>query len=1125
MQPFDITGQLPTGTTLLEASAGTGKTFTVAGLVTRYVAEGHATLDQLLVITFGRAASQELRERVREQLVQAERALADPPGADRSHPVIDTLVRGTEEELGARRARLRDALASFDGATIATTHQFCQIVLRSLGVAGDTDTGATLVESLDELVVEVVDDVYLRRFGHLATKPPFGRSAALALARTAVGDAHATLAAVDDAESEAGARVAFAQEVRTEVERRKRRRGILSYDDLLGRLADALLDEGAPARERMRQRWKIVLVDEFQDTDPTQWQVLDRAFSGHATVVLIGDPKQAIYAFRGGDVVTYLGAASGADTQATLDTNRRSDADLVEPLQVVLRGAALGDPRIVVRPVAASHPGSRLRGAPSSAPFRIRQVRREGLKMVKGNAIQIDAARDHIARDCAGDIAALLGSGATWCDEQVRAEHVAVLVSAWSQAELVQHALAERGVKAVVGGGTKLLTSPAGDQWLALLEALEQPHRSGRVRAAALTSFLGHTLAELDAGSEPLTDDLADRLRGWGLLLRGRGVAALFEAAEERGLTARVLGEAGGERLLTDLRHVAQTLHETALRDQLGLTGLLDWLRAERDNASQERVRRLDSDAAAVQITTLHQSKGLQYPIVYLPFAALRAGREVTVALYHDPDGTRMLDVAGAGTHWREHAEAHLREEAGEELRDLYVALTRAQSQVVTWWAPTLNTPGGGLHRLLFGRQPGQAEVPDTQDVRDDDYVARVLEMLAELGGPQPEVSVVAAVTADPGARTPGSLAARDFDREVDTEWRRTSYSGLIRIQEQPTGVTSEPEVTPTDDEPERGPWDPTESETDASLLARPPDVGPTESEPSGRSETEASLLARSSVISPMADLPSGAAFGSLVHGVLELADPEAPDLEAELAARAREQLPWWPVAIDADELARALLPSLHTPLGALAGGRSLGDIPLRDRLCELDFEFPLNGGDVRAGDRRDVRLRDLAPLLLTHLPDGDALAPYAALLAGPLGDQALRGYLSGSIDVVLRIPSDDGGFRYVVVDYKTNVLGDPGTPISTADYGRGDLASAMLHSHYPLQALLYSVVLHRFLRWRLPSYRPDRHLGGVLYLFLRGMCGPDTPVTDGHVAGVFDWSPPADLVLALSDLLDGGTR
>jgi exodeoxyribonuclease V beta subunit len=1088
MESFDLAGPLPSGTTLLEASAGTGKTFTVAALVARYVAEQGVPLDQLLVITFGRAASQELRERVRDQLVHAERALADPASADRDHPVIASLLA---KDVELRHRRLRDALASFDAATIATTHQFCQTVLRSLGVAGDTDTGAALVESLDDLVVEVVDDVYLRRFGHLADDPPFGRAVALTLARIVVGDAHAELAAVDDAESEAGARVAFAHEVRDEVERRKRRLGILSYDDLLGRLADALSDDGAPARQRMRQRWKIVLVDEFQDTDPKQWEVLDRAFSGHATMVLIGDPKQAIYAFRGGDVVTYLAAAATATTRATLDTNRRSDADLVQRLQVVLRGAALGDPRIVVRDVTAAHPGSRLVGAPFPAPFRLRQVGRRGFKLARG-LIRADDARRHIAADCAADIATLLASEATWDDEPIAARHVAVLVGEWSHAELVRAALADRGIPAVVGGGTKLLTSPAGDEWLCLLEALEQPQRSARVRAAALTSFLGRTLTELDAGGDELTDELSDRLRGWALLLRGRGVAALFEATEERGLTARVLGKVGGERLLTDLRHLAQTLHETARRESLGLTGLLEWLRSERENIASERVRRLDSDAAAVQITTVHQSKGLQYPVVHLPFASMNFVRSVDVARYHDEVGTRMVDVAGAGSAWSEHERAHLSEEAGEELRDLYVALTRAQSQVVAWWAPTRNTPDGGLHRLLFGRQPGQVEVPDSRAVKDDEYATKILGLLDELGGPSPEMSGVADDAPAAAVRSVGELAARVFDREVDTEWRRTSYSGLIRVQEQPAGVSSEPEVEPTDDEPE------------------------------GEAATMPPVPAHAGLPSPMADLPSGATFGSLVHGVLELADPDAADLRGELVTRTREQLQWWPVGVEPEEIADALVPSLHTSLGSLASNIRLVDIPVRDRLCELDFEFPLTGGDRPATARAGVRLGDLARLLRAHLRADDPLASYADQLVGPLGEQALRGYLSGSIDVVLRVPYGADGHRYVVVDYKTNLLGEPGTPLTSADYGRAEMAGAMLHSHYPLQALLYSVVLHRYLRWRLPTYDPASHLGGVLYLFLRGMCGPETPVVDGHVAGVFDWSPPTGLVTDLSDLLEG---
>ena len=1106
MEPFDIRGKLPEGTTLLEASAGTGKTFTVGALVTRYVAEGVARLDEMLVITFGRAASQELRERVRGQLVEAERALGDPATADPGNQLLVHLLEAGADERAVMRHRLRDALAAFDAATIATTHQFCQLVLRSLGVAGDTDAGATLVESLDDLVVEVVDDLYLRRYGHQQQRPPFDRACALDLARTAVGDPQSVLVPTDYNESDpGGARVGFAHEVRAEVDRRKRRLGILSYDDLLSRLATALEEADAPARDRMRARWRIVLVDEFQDTDPVQWQVLDRAFTGHATMVLIGDPKQAIYAFRGGDVVTYLAAARTATTQATLGTNWRSDGDLVERLQLVLRGAALGHPEIVVRDVQAHHRGTRLAGAPHPAPFRVRRVARDGFRLTRSGEIGVGDAREHIARDCAADIAELLDSGATWCDEPVEAADIAVIVGARDHGLLVQRALADRGIPAVVAGGGHVFTTPAADDWLALLEGLEQPHRSGRVRSVALTSFLGLSTADLDAGGDALTDRVADTLRGWALLLRSRGVAALFEAAEERGLTARVLGTTDGERLLTDLRHLAQLMHETAVRERLGLTALLQWFRDERQRvAGTERPRRLDSDAAAVQIVTVHGSKGLQYPITYLPFAYQSYEFPTEVARFHDDEGVRTLDVSGAGPVWGDHLARHRAEESGEELRDLYVALTRAQSQVVTWWAPTQNTRIGGLHRLLFGRQPGIPAVPDAQDVKDDEYAERILGLLEELGGATLETSRLADALPPPRSSAPADYRVRRFDRAVDADWRRTSYSGLIRVEETPVegGVSSEPETVVLEDEPEAGAGEPVAGEVTA---------------PAGD--------AAGSPVSPMADLPAGATFGSLVHAVLEHADPQAADFRAELRTRAAEQLRWWPVDVGADDLAEALLPLHQTPLGPLAPGMTLGRIPLADRLRELDFEFPLAGGDLRGADRadhRDVRLRDLAPLLRAHLPADDPLAGYADRLEQPaLGDQPLRGYLSGSIDAVLRIPAGDGE-RYLVVDYKTNMLGEPGRPLTAADYGPAELAEAMLHSHYPLQALLYSVVLHRYLRWRLAGYDPATHLGGILYLYVRGMCGAETPTTDGHPAGVFSWRPPETLVVALSDLLDG---
>ena len=336
-----------------------------------------------------------------------------------------------------------------------------------------------------------------------------------------------------------------------------------------------------------------------------------------------------------------------------------------------------------------------------------------------------------------------------------------------------------------------------------------------------------------------------------------------------------------------------------------------------------------------------------------------------------------------------------------------------------------------------------------------------------------------------PREQPPADLDARHFHRAIDTSWRRTSYSGLIRAAET-TPVSSEPEVAELDDEV-------------AEIPLTSSAVG-------------------DDVPSPMADLPTGAKFGTLVHAVLETADPFAADLAAELETQIREHSVWWPVDVEAGDLAAAMVPMHDTPLGSLADGLTLRQIGLKDRMREMDFEFPLAGGDLRAS-APEIRLAHVGELLRKHLPKDDPMAAYADRLTGAaLGGQPLKGYLSGSVDAVLRI-----GDRYVVVDYKTNWLGDPARPLTAAGYAQPRLVEAMLHSDYPLQALLYSVVLHRFLRWRLPGYVPEQHLGGVMYLFLRGMCGPETPVVDGHPAGVFGWQPPAALMIALSDLVDAG--
>ena len=1091
---FRTGGQLPSGTTVLEASAGTGKTYTIAALAARYVAEGHAELPQLMLVTFGREATQELRERVRERFVDAERALADPVAARRGTDEVTALLADAPDaEVEQRRARLARALAGFDAATIATTHQFCQQMLAGLGVAGDADADAEFVESIDDLIAEVVDDFYVRKYGDRAGgTPAFGRAEALAMARRAVLDGQARLEpATAEPGSTAGVRYRFATAVRAEVARRKRARRLYTYDDMLTRLDAALADPARGAPERLRARYAVVLVDEFQDTDPVQWSILRRAFHGHTTLVLIGDPKQAIYAFRGADVVSYLDATEAAGGHATLGTNRRSDAALLTALQTVFHGAALGD-RITVHPVEAAHPVRRLHGAPVDTPFRLRVVPRAGLPLSKRDLVMVGPARELVARDLAVDVAALLASPAQVEGRAGRPGDVAVLVRTNDQGTLVRAALARAGVPAVLSGTASVFGAPVAREWLTLLEACEQP-RLARLRAAALTCFLGHTVEELcGPGADELLDTLGARVRAWAAALHERGVAALLEAVTaDTALPARLLARTDGERLLTDLRHISQALHAAAAAGHLGPAALVDWLRHRLDEAGvdvgTERSRRLESDAAAVQIITIHRSKGLEFPVVYVPFGWDRFVPDPTVPLLHD-GSVRVLDVGGeSGEGWKERCARHRVEEAGEDLRLLYVALTRAKSQVVTWWVPSTTTSSSPVHRLLIGRPEAGTEPAESYRIPPDAAALAALRSLAspvlsvEEVGPRPAAGYA------PESDRSEVLQAAVFAREIDRAWRRTSYSALTATAgHHGPAVASEPEEPGVEDE------------VDLDL----PD----------------SAAEGGAIVSPMAELPAGTGFGTLVHAVFELADLTAPDLPAELTGHAEEQLVHHPVpGLDAATLAAALLPAACTPLGPVAGGLRLADVAPRDRLAELTFELPLAGGDD-AGARRVV-LGDLAPVLRRHLAADDPLRDYpAALESSALAGQPLRGYLTGSIDAVLRLP----GGAFAVVDYKTNWLGPIGTgePLTAAHYAPARLVEAMIGANYPLQALLYGVALHRYLRWRLPGYEPARHLGGSLYLFVRGMCGEDTPA--GH--GVFGWKPPAALTEALSDLLDGAS-
>lgn len=1144
--PFDVCGPLPEGVTVLEASAGTGKTFTIAALAARYVAEG-IPLAQLLLVTFTRMATGELRERVRDRLVSAEQGLAhalagfDPPADDE---VLNLLASGAPEDVGLRRRRLAAALADFDAATIATTHGFCRRVLTSLGVVGDIEDDVTFVDDLDDLVTEAVDDLYVRRFHWTDHEPPFDRAEALRIARTAVDNPLAPVEPrTENPNAEWAMRRRLAQAAREEVDARKRRTRVLTSNDLLTRLAETLADpqRGRAACQRLREHYRVALVDEFQDTDPVQWQIMQHAFGGgDATLVLIGDPKQAIYGFRGADVHAYLDAKRTAGRHQTLPINWRCDQGLIDAYDALLGGLKLGHEEIAYTqaPAAAAHQTSRLSGAPSPTPLRVRVAHRDdGLvgRTPKGYAAK-QAAQHHVAADLAADVVALLEAGAevstrypdgsTARRERVRPPHIGVLVHTNKQAALVRDALEAVAVPAVINGAGSVFATPAATDWQRLLEALERPTSPTRARTAALTVFVGWTAEEVAAAGEADWERVHTRLHRWAEILRRGGVAtllALLTSAEE--LPARVLGRADGERTLTDLRHVGQLLHAQATAEHLGVAALVGWLRQRiagvaTDTRAEERSRRLESDAEAVQVLTMHRSKGLEFPIAYYPF--LWDPRWIDPdepPVFHDPDAgeQRTINVGNGGPGYSRHRLWFVQEQRGEDLRLAYVALTRACHQAVVWWAGTWDSRDSPLARVLFARdEHGNVAAGGRYPPDDEEVVARVEELTGQAPGcgrvertGQPDTRHWAGDTTETR-----DLGVRGFDRRLDEAWERTSYTAIVGGR--PTtqlSVASEPDEPSLDDEaPASGAVDATPWSGD------PPDT-----------EEERHLWGH---VSPLTAMPGGAAVGTLVHDVLEATDFTASDLDAELDAHLdRQRIRRHLRLEDPGAVVAGLRAALETPLGPLADDRRLRDVGRHDRVDELSFELPLAGGDTPTAT---PTVGTIAGLLRRHLPGDDPLAGYADRLDDPQLRRELRGYLAGSIDCVLRL-RDQRTRRYLVCDYKTNRLGGPASPSPTEEPATGSvltawhyrpaaLGQAMQQAHYPLQALLYMVALHRYLRWRLPGYDPEVNLGGVAYLFLRGMTGADAPRIGGYPCGVFAWTPPPGLIIDLSDALDHGT-
>ena len=575
------------------------------------------------------------------------------------------------------------------------------------------------MEDVSDLMEEVVDDLFLRRFANKPNLLEFDRSDAMEIAKYVLGHPDAAIVPpLSRSEDLPSIRRRFAKAVRDEMEARKRALKILTYDDVLSRLRRTLFDEqrGPAACARLRERYDVVLVDEFQDTDPVQWDIMHRAFGqGGATLVLIGDPKQAIYAFRGADVHAYLQARDVVQSEWTLDVNWRSDQGLLAAYDALFDEAQLGYVGITYRKIrgADANQQPRLVGAPVPAPLRVRIVHAaDGLVPLTARRQEPKApeSRSFIALDLAAEVVHLLSAcpeviarardGAELERTTLHPGHIAVLVRTNSQAVTVRDALQAAGVPAVIGGSGSVFATEPALEWLRLLEALERPTARDRASSAALTCFVGWTPEEVATAEDNAWEALHWSLHRWASLLRDQGIASLFQTvSSSHEVPERVLARPSGERFMTDLRHIAQLLHEAGVSEGLGPTAMATWLGrrihdAARDTENEERARRLESDAEAVQVITIHRSKGLEFPVVFCPF--MWDGRPFSseVPMFHDPDNSN-----------RAHRSTSAARATGSPCTSKW-SWRRAEERTSVFC--TLPSPGPGTGDLVVGRRHAQ---------------------------------------------------------------------------------------------------------------------------------------------------------------------------------------------------------------------------------------------------------------------------------------------------------------------------------------------------------------------------------------------------------------------------------
>ena len=1164
------------GTALVEASAGTGKTFAIGMLVLRAVTELGIPIREVLVVTYTKAATEELRERIRKRFIEA-RTLVINKGEGTTDPVLKEWF-DRMADLQLVKKRLDDALTDIDLTEIFTIHGFCQRMLQEHALESgqffetellqDTssllsevieDYWRTRVYSLDELSCRLlvssypspeklyksinssgIDDAtvipesggieqcseelgrafkHLRRWfelhgaellSHLAAaaaegkfKKPLADPEGLdvvwgALERFFHGEGvpedidllstqgllerlngrkvkkdkqQAFIESWPVADDELFAftlaadnlKLSFREDLLHHVQKELARRlydlGALSFNDLIRRLDHALHSDNGELAALIGKRYGAAFIDEFQDTDGSQWSIFSTLFGGGSHYFyLIGDPKQAIYKFRGADIHSYFQARQSADYQYTLEKNYRSHPALVEGINHLFQFS----------PKPFNYEVDRL-------PFHaVEAAKSEGeIGLVKDGRLldtliywqlpenlesnkhdwKTGQARELFLRRTVIEITGLLAdeTGVDCLAENHSGEvearplqpgDIAILVRNHKEGRTYQAALGEIGLPSVIASKTSVYSSAECEELYLVLDSIIEPANVRKLKSAMAVSWFGLTGNELEAlwSDEALFGSWFDRFLFYHQLWQEKGfLVMIYTLLRDEQVVLHLAAATQGERRITNIYHLIELVSEAEVEEKLGPSQTLSLLlsRIEDARGADDTELRLESDEEAVQIVTMHSAKGLQYPVVFCPCLWQRAAflrREKEIVSFHSEDGL-VVDIGSE--EFEGHKDIALGEELAEELRLLYVAVTRAEARCYIMWADcggdawNHNSFESGLGYILFGGEK-----------QDHAGQAAVLANFADNAGVHYELL---STGRDPfGVKFHSDesepLSARERGvRRFSTDFRMSSYSAIAAL---------------------------TEHQDHGSYNAGQPEV---------REDNEVAPILHTG-------LPAGASFGNLIHDSLEDIPFRFFDGRASTTETLKKLCQRYGLDVEPGAIHEFLRSGVESRVGRAEELFSLSMLDENRCLKEMKFYFQVNNLNTRG-------INDI----LSHDPAVSAVS-----------EMQMRGYLTGFIDLVCQWQG-----KFYVIDYKTNYLGE-----YLGDYRGEMLVEAMAAHNYGLQYWIYSLVLHRYLDNVLEDYDYETHFGGALYLFVRGM----SPARPGN--GVFHTVPDFDRLKQLDLLL-----